>query len=91
MVEEPEPLTSNQREELLGLLREWRDTHPAPGEPALATLGRDYSPHQIVDEVAEGTEFGNRLGQFLYRSAGSYGTKPHDMIGLAIEANREGR
>ncbi len=88
MFEEREELSPFQREELVVALQQWLDSHPEPDAPALAALGRGYTPRQIVAEVRAGSEFGDHLGAFLYRAAVQYGTTPTDFISRAVEANR---
>ncbi len=89
--EEREELSPFQREGLVVVLQQWLDSHPEPDAPALAALGRGYTPRQIVAEVRAGTEFGNHLAAFLYRAAAQYRTTPADFINRAIEANRRGQ
>ncbi len=91
----PEPgsvrLTPEQRLHLVSLLDTWVQTHPEPDSPEFLVMGRDYSPREVLVEVAAATEFGDHLGGFLYWAAEAYHTSVEDMIGRAILANREAR
>jgi hypothetical protein len=81
-------MDDQQRGNLLGILRDWVGGHPRPDEPTLVYLGRDYSPRDILEEVMEGTAFGESLGDFLYAASRRFGTPVHEFITRAIAANR---
>jgi hypothetical protein len=80
-------MDSKQRDELSRLLSAWVETHPYREWVSLAFAGRTYTPEEILDEVRNQTEFGESLGNFLYES----GASVEEIIGRAIDANKEGR
>jgi hypothetical protein len=80
-------MTSAQQEELSRSLESWVAQHPRPHSPTISYWGRDYTPEEILDEVRNGTLFGQELGDFLFRKAGELETTVEAIINQAIENN----
>ena len=83
-------MTGTQREQLSRLLESWVEQHPRRNVPTIAFWGRSYTPEEVLDEVRDETEFGERLGDFLYEKADEFDTSVEAFISQAIENNRRG-
>jgi hypothetical protein len=81
-------MDDRQRSDLSNILRDWVGQHPRPDEPTLVYLGRDYSPRDILEEVMQGTTFGESLGDFLYAAARRFSVSVQVFISRAINANK---
>ncbi len=80
-------MTGTQRDQLSHLLERWVEAHPMRTVPTIAFFGRSYSPEEVLEEVSDGTEFGEGLGDFLYQKAEEFNTSVEAFIFRAIENN----
>ena len=83
----PEPeFDADEMDELLTELRSWAASHPAPGEPFMAFMGRVLTPVEFLMEVESGTRIGNAFLSFLLEHSRRTDEAPWKLLQRAVEA-----
>jgi len=63
------------RDKVIGVLEEWAEKHNKPEQKTLDVGEKTYTPRQIVDEIKNESEIGNKLYEdfmILYREQGNF-------------------
>ncbi len=76
-----------EMKKIVELLQEWASVHPKRNEPVLIEMGRTWTPQEIYIEVAEKTELGVEILNFLFVQGRRSEEQPSACVKRAVEAH----